>query len=98
MTDSTINLLSVVRASPRQVSTELGAETVILGMEKGRYFGLNEVGARIWALVQEPISVTALCDGLFAEYEVSRAALETDVLEILAELHEQGLIQVQVTR
>lgn len=98
MTKSTISLHSVVRVSPRQVSTELGSETVILGVERGRYFGLNEVGARIWALVQEPTSVASLCDSLLSEYEVSREALESDVLEILSELHEQGLIQVQVTK
>ncbi|MFT3925823.1 MAG: PqqD family protein [Myxococcales bacterium] len=94
MTRPTISLDSVVQATPRQVSTELGEETVILGVERGQYFGLSEVGTRLWALVQEPTSVDALCCGLFAEYEVSRPTLESDVLELLAALHDQGLIDV----
>jgi hypothetical protein len=87
----------VVRASPRQVSTQLGSETVILGVERGQYFSLNEVGARIWELIQEPSSVEAICADLLGQYEVERATLEGDVLEILEALHAQGLVQVQVT-
>jgi hypothetical protein len=98
MTKPTISPDSVVRASPRQVSTQLGLETVILGVEKGQYFSLNEVGAKIWEFAQDWSSVRSLCDRLLLEYDVSPAVLETDVLEILGDLSAQGLIQVQVTK
>ncbi len=86
-----------MRASPRQVSTQLGSETVILGVERGQYFSLNEVGAKIWELIQEPQSVDAICASLLAQYEVSPEVLEADVLEILEAMHSQGLVQVQIT-
>jgi hypothetical protein len=95
MTKQTITLESVVRASPQQVSTELGSETVILGMEAGRYFGLNEVAARVWNLVQEPVQVATLCATLLSEYEVTAGELQQDVLELLAELSDKGLLDVQ---
>jgi len=98
MTRETLGLDSVVRATERQVSTDLGVETVILGVERGQYFGLSEVGSRVWRLIQEPTSVSALCEHLLAEYEVSRATLETDVLELLAALRDQGLLDVHVTK
>jgi hypothetical protein len=91
----TITADSWVSITPNQVSTELGNETVILGVEAGRYFGLNEVGARLWALMQQPTSVSALWEQLAAEYEVGREELQRDVLELLAELEQQGLIHVQ---
>ena len=86
-----------MRASPRQVSTQLGSEMVILGVERGQYFSLNEVGAKIWELIQEPHSVDAVCANLLAQYEVSSETLEADVLAILEAMHAQGLVQVQVT-
>jgi len=45
------NSNSCVVASDEQVSTSLGAETVILGMGDGVYYGLDAVGARVWDVV-----------------------------------------------
>lgn len=84
-----------VLVSPDQVSTELGSETVILGVEAGRYFGLNEVGARIWALVQAPQRVEAICAAIMDEYDVTLAECSRDVIELLEELAAKGLIHVQ---
>lgn len=90
-----ISLASTVVVSPRQVSTELGNEVVVLGAEAGQYFGLNEVGARVWALVQKPSQVRAVCEAIVAEYEVTPAQCERDVLALLEDLKAKGLIHVE---
>lgn len=95
MDDATIAPGSTVVVSPHQVSTSLGHEAVILGADAGEYFGLNEVGARIWELVQQPVRVSAICAALCAEYEVEAADCERDVLELLAALKERGLLDVR---
>lgn len=92
---SEISLASTVVVSPRQVSTALGNEVVVLGAEAGQYFGLNEVGARVWALVQGPSRVSAVCDSILAEYEVTREQCERDVLALLLDLEAKGLIHVE---
>lgn len=94
MSRTTLTGDSEVVASTNQVATQLGAEVVILGVEAGRYFGLNEVGARVWALVQKPIRVAALCSELESEFEVDPKELERDVLELLADMQDKGLIDV----
>lgn len=90
-----ITLSSTVVVGPRQVSTELGDEVVVLGAEAGQYFGLNEVAARVWTLLQAPITVAALCDGVLAEYEVDQEQCRADVLELLRDLLAKGLIDVR---
>jgi hypothetical protein len=95
MSKPEITLHDTVVVSPQQVSTELGSETVILGVEAGRYFGLNEVGARIWSLLQAPRRVSELCDAIQEEYDVTQAECTRDVLELLHELNDKGLIDVQ---
>ena len=52
----------VVVAAEDQISRDLDGEAVILNMKSGVYCGLNEVGARIWQLIQKPMSVTHIRD------------------------------------
>lgn len=59
------------------------------------YYGLNEVGASIWQLLQQPKTVANLCDAILEEYEVEAAQCEADVLVLLQELIEAQLIVVQ---
>ena len=86
---------SIVVASRDQVASDLGGETVLLGLRTARYYGLADVGARIWELVREPISVSAISETIAREYEVSLERCEADVLRFLEELAEQELIEVR---
>jgi hypothetical protein len=72
---------------------EVSGETVLLDLDSEQYFGLDEVGTRIWALLKEGRGVDAIVDTLLAEYEVEREQLEADVRELLAALLEAGLIE-----
>lgn len=42
--------------TPRVRATTEGEETVLLDVERGRYYALNEVGSRIWSMVCERIA------------------------------------------
>jgi hypothetical protein len=93
--DVRVDVSSIVAVSSNQVSTTLGNEAVILGADAGQYFGLNEVGARIWELVQQPVRVSAICEAVCAEYEVAPDECERDVVALLNELSRNGLLDVQ---
>jgi len=84
-----------VVASKGQVSSDLGGEVAILDLERGTYFGLDEVGARIWELVREPISVSEVQATVVEEYDVEPARAERDVLALLQRLVDEGLVEVQ---
>lgn len=90
-----IEMSSIVRQSGGQVSAEIDDEVVMMNVEQGNYYALDEVGSRIWALIEQPMEVSALCDRLIEEYEVERAACEIDVLKFLDELLEQGGVEVE---
>ena len=91
---SDLTLDASVVATPDQVSSELADEAIILDLESGTYFGLDATGARIWQLIQEETTVEAVRDQLLREYEVSAERCERDLLDLLQELREHGLIQV----
>ena len=91
-----IDLESVVVASKDQLSSSIGGETVILGLKAGHYYGVGDVGARVWQLIQEPRRVAELRDAIVAEYEVAPAVCEADLLKLLDRMAEARLIEVRV--
>lgn len=82
-------------AAKNQVSCDLAGEAVILHLNSGTYYGLNAVGARIWSLVQAPMTVNDLRDALLQEYDVGPERCERELLTLLEELAAQGLIEVK---
>jgi len=67
---------------------------VILDRRDGVYYGLEDVGARIWNLLQGRTTVAAIRDALQAEYDVEDARCERDVGALVAELADRGLIRI----
>ena len=94
MAPGTLNVRSIVAVSKDQVSTELAGETAIVHVHSGVYYGLDGVGARVWALIQKPQPVGTIRDALVQEYDVNATDCERDLLRLLGELAEAQLIDV----
>lgn len=87
-----MNLTDKVTIPAQVMARQVGEETVILDLASGTYFGLDPVGARVWQLMGEGKTLSEICDTMLDEYEVTRDALERDVIELAQELSAQGLI------
>ncbi len=92
---SEISCDSVVVLAKDQVSCDLDGEAAILNLNDGMYYGLNEVGARIWSLLSEPITVSLIRDQLEREYDVDSHRCEKDLVRLLSQLQDAGLIEVR---
>ena len=91
---SSLSDASRIVVSKDQVSCDLAGEAAILNLKNGIYYGLNPVGARIWALIQEPVTFAQIRDALLDDYDVERLSLESDIRDLLNQLAEQGLVEV----
>jgi hypothetical protein len=80
-----------VVASDSVLSAPLGGEVVLLEPEAGVYYSLNEVGARVWEIIQEPVTVDVLCRRIHEEFDVDRDECQRDVRLLLSDLLEHGL-------
>ncbi|MFT7553682.1 MAG: hypothetical protein ACI9BV_004020 [Rhodothermales bacterium] len=69
-----------------------GNEAVLLDIESGSYFGLNEVGTVIWEALSSPASAEALC-GHFQTQGINLDVCRGPVERFLLELEKQGLIR-----
>ena len=85
----------VVSRSGDQICCSLNGEAVVLNIKTGKYFGLNDVGARVWALVQEPRTAPELHRLLLAEFDVDPAVCERDLNHLILDLEQAGLVEIQ---
>lgn len=79
--------------TPSVLAREVGGEMVLLDPHRGVYYGLNEVGHRIWTLLSEGRSVAEIEGRLLAEYDAPSAAIQEDLQTLLRELCDHGLIE-----
>jgi hypothetical protein len=91
-----LSMDDVVAVPDSVLSRELEGETVILNLDTGTYFGLNQVGTLIWSAIGNRGSLRAAFDAVLAECDVSADLLQTDLLEFANVMLAKGLIQHKV--
>ena len=85
---------TIVTVNKDYVYCNVEDEMVLLGMEDGIYYGLNSVGAFIWEQIKEPKTIDEVRDAILAEYDVEKGECEKDLMILLQELAEKGLVVV----
>ncbi len=73
---------------------QIEGESVLLNINNERYFGLDEVGTRMWATLTSADSIQAAYEALLGEYEVDPEQLRQDLQILIEKLVENGLIEV----
>lgn len=88
---------AVVQRSNQVVANALNDdETVMLDVDRGKYFGVEGAGHHIWETVVDPTSVDELIRTLLEQYEVDESTCRSDTLAFLSDLADNGLISVRV--
>ncbi len=90
-----VSLPHRVTMSPEVLFRDLDGEAVMLDLNTERYFGLDEVGARMWQLLAEHGHVETVVQLLLAEYEVEEDRLRQDLANLIAKMADAGLIIVE---
>ena len=89
-----IDFAEQVSAPDDVLLQELDGEAVILNLDSESYFGLDEVGTRMWTLLTESASIQAAYDILVKEYQVEPVQLKADMKDLIRQLEENGLVTV----
>jgi Coenzyme PQQ synthesis protein D (PqqD) len=98
VTAETISESAIVVAASDVLVSEFGNELVLLNLRDGVYYGLEEVGARLWALLRQPTTLPAIRDALVSEYEVEPTRCEREARALLGDLVARGLVTIQEQR
>ena len=81
-----------LRPSDDVLYRELDEEAVLLHLGRGIYFGLDQVGRRVWELIVANGHVGAVVEALIAEFDVERERAEKDTLDLVKALAENDLV------
>jgi hypothetical protein len=71
---------------------EVEGEVVFLNLNNKSYFGLDEIGTRMWNVLTTSASVQEAHNILMAEYDVSSQQLGHDLEQFILHLQQVGLI------
>jgi len=93
-----ISLNDLVRVSEGVVFQEVDGEGVLLNLETGIYFGLNRIGTSIWNLIEKHGSLQRVFEAMAQEYEVLPDSLEKDLLRLVGQLCQEGLVHTAPLR
>ena len=91
-----ISASAMVVRNEEPVSVEVENTVVMMSLDLGKYFGLNEVGSRIWELLKEPRAMGDLCASLQQDFDVDPDACHEEVSEFLVALAKEGLIEIDL--
>ena len=92
MISKLISLDSIVSQKEDVDVTELNKEKIMMDLDKGKYFMLNETGSTIWDTINEPKSVSEIIESIIKEYDIDRGTCESKVLEYLEKLRHEEIV------
>ena len=81
-------VISKVLENPEPLQTE----AVLVLPQKGQVKVLNEVGARIWELIDGKRSIGEIAQLIHGQYEVDQQQAETDIMEFISDLINRELV------
>ena len=70
----------------------VGEETVILNLDNGDYYGLNDVGTAVWEMIIAGKTLSEILNKLKHVYDTEENILQNDIKKLLSDLVKEGLI------
>jgi hypothetical protein len=72
----------------------LDGESVLLNLQNEQYYGLDDIGTRMWEVLAASQSIEEAYRVLLAEYQVEPEQLRQDLQVLLEKLVEHGLVEL----
>ncbi len=92
------NFLSLRVSVPAEVLiNEIAGESVLLNLDGGRYFGLDDVGTDMWRALTTSSSIGAALAQLAAQYDADRSVLRSDLESLVERLSTHGLLKIDAS-
>ena len=89
-----MNSNSIVARTEGLLAVDMDGTKVMLNLDTGKYYALDNIGSRIWELIEQPQPITGLVETMMAEYAVTQQQCQDDLIVFLQKLQVQGLIVV----
>jgi hypothetical protein len=88
-----LDIPSRVRIRDDVLYQYLQGETVLLDLASGTYYGLDSVGTRVWQGIEQHGQLNKVREAILNEYDVSEQQCDADLVDIVADLINKGLLE-----
>ena len=79
--------------SPQVVHETIDGETILLNLDSGTYYSLNDAGGALWGLIEDSCSIRDIIQALSRHYNNEQETVETGIRAFFDELIEEGLVE-----
>ena len=83
----------IYRRAEDVLHSPIGNDIVALRVDGGRCFGMEDVTAEVWRLLEAPASIEQLCDQLIERYQVDRPTCLAEVSRLIISMVAEGLVE-----
>lgn len=83
---------SRLRHRDRVLIQRAAGTLVLLDLEGGQYYALDEVSARVWELCDGERGISAIVEAIGTEYDAPVETIREDVLAFLQEMLDENLL------
>ena len=90
-----IALNSVVARNDDIVAGVVDTDVMMMSIESGKYYHLNTSAGRIWDMLEQPRTVSELCEMLSKDFKVTPEACQKDVIRFLDELASRKIVKMR---
>lgn len=80
--------------SPMVTSQIIDGEAIMINLESGNYYNLNETGTYVWDSIEKGHSVRQIAASIAQQYDGEQTQIEHAVAQLIAELKEEELIVI----
>ena len=77
---------------PHVIHEIIDGEAVLVSMETGSYYSIDNVGAAIWSHIENGLSLPQIIEAVASQYTGDQTQIEAGVNQLVAQLQAENLI------
>ncbi len=95
MSNRKLSLTTIVVAREDLLSSNLSdEELVMMDIDRGYYYGLENVAKAIWDVLGQPQSILSICNKIVEEYDADPQMVKEDTIKFVGEMLDEKLIVI----
>lgn len=87
-----IDLNNKIQRKQTLLDTEINDETVLMDVQKGEYYGLDDIASAVWQLLAQPTTAAQIITTLIQRYDGEAEIIRRDTLALLQNMAERDLL------
>lgn len=95
MKNSVLSPESIICRNPQAIFSQIDSQFVLMNLDIGNYYTLDDIGSRIWELLEAPTTLSELCRLLVNEYQIDEPTCNVDISIFIKELINNHLVKIK---